>query len=72
MRAADALTSAYSASSDSHPKVGGTSTDEFDFCTLLFGGSPLADPSRILARDSSHPVYDGPCKKFRSKDTVRD
>ena len=52
--------------------VGGTSTDEFDFCTLLFGGSPLADPSRILARDSSHPVYDGPCKESRSKDTVRD
>jgi len=23
--------------------VGGTSTDEFDFCTLLFGGSPLAE-----------------------------
>jgi len=36
--------------------VGGTSTDEFDFCTLLFGGSPLADLSRILARDSSHPT----------------
>ena len=34
--------------------VGGMSTDEFDFCTLLFGGSPLADLRRILARDSSH------------------
>jgi len=30
----------------------------------------LADPSRILTRDSSHPVYDSPCKKSRSKDTV--
>ena len=52
--------------------VGGTSTDEFDFCTLLFGGSPLADPSRVLARDSSHPIYDSPSKRYGTRLVYQD